>query len=63
MGKKEGQTMVTVGQLLQAKGYDVWTVLPDATAYDALSLMARKEVGALLVLEGKQVAGIISERD
>ena len=55
--------MVTVGQLLQAKGYDVWTVLPDAAAYDALTLMAKKEVGALVVLEGDQVAGIISERD
>ena len=55
--------MITVGQLLQAKGYEVWSIVPDATAYDALTLMAKKEVGALLVLEDKQVAGIISERD
>ena len=55
--------MVTVGQLLQAKGYHVWSIVPDATAYDALTPMAEKEIGALLVLDGKQVAGIISERD
>jgi CBS domain-containing protein len=48
---------------LQAKGYDVWSIAPDATVYDALALMAKKEVGALLVLEGEQVAGIVSERD
>ena len=51
--------MVTVGQLLQAKGYHVWSIVPDATACDALTLMAEKEIGALLVLQGKQVAGII----
>jgi CBS domain-containing protein len=55
--------VVTVGQLLQAKGYDVWSIVPDTTAYDVLTLMAKKEVGALVVLEGDQVAGIISERD
>ncbi len=55
--------MVTVSQILQAKGYDIWSIAPDASVYDALKLMADKEVGALLVVEGEQLAGIISERD
>ncbi len=55
--------MITVRQLLRAKGHDVWHIAPDASVYDALKLMADKEVGALLVLEGEGVIGIISERD
>jgi CBS domain-containing protein len=55
--------MITVRQLLRVKGHDVWHIAPDALVYDALKLMADKEVGALLVLEGKDVIGIISERD
>ncbi len=55
--------MVTARQLLQAKGCDVWSIAPDDSVYDALKLMAEKEVGALLVLEGEALAGIISERD
>jgi CBS domain-containing protein len=55
--------MITVGQVLQAKGYDIWTITPDAPVYDALELMADKEVGALLVLSGEKPVGIISERD
>ncbi len=55
--------MTTVAQLLQGKGRAVWTVAPDATVYDALSLMADKNVGALVVLEETHVVGILSERD
>ncbi len=55
--------MITVRQLLRAKGHDVWHIAPDASVYDALKLMADKEVGALLVLEGEDLIGIISERD
>ena len=55
--------MITVRQLLQAKGRDVWCIEPDASVYDALKLMADKKVGALLVLEGESLVGIISERD
>jgi CBS domain-containing protein len=55
--------MVTVRQLLQAKGYDIWSITPDASVYDALKLMADKEVGSLLVLDGEKLVGIISERD
>ncbi|MGQ9585280.1 MAG: CBS domain-containing protein [Anaerolineae bacterium] len=55
--------MKTVRQLLQVKGHDVWSIAPDASIYDALRLMAEKEVGALLVLEAGSLVGIISERD
>ncbi len=47
----------------KAKGTDVWCVEPDATVFDALQRMAEKEVGALVVTEGAQVVGLISERE
>ena len=55
--------MITVGQVLHTKGYEIWSVTPDASVYDAPKLMADKEVGALLVLIGEKPVGIISERD
>jgi CBS domain-containing protein len=55
--------MKTVKQLLDAKGHEVWTIGPDASVYEALTLMADKDVGALLVLEAGKLVGIISERD
>lgn len=55
--------MKTIGQLLEVKGHDIWSITPDATVYDAIKLMADKEVGALLVLEAEKLVGIISERD
>ncbi len=55
--------MKTVRQLLQTKGRQVWSIGPEAMVYEALKLMAEKGVGALIVLEAGQVAGIISERD
>ena len=55
--------MTTVNQLLQAKGRDVWSVSPDALVIDALKLMAEKDIGALLVIEGEKLVGIVSERD
>lgn len=55
--------MKFVDQLLDGKGRDVWSITPDATVYDALGLMAEKRIGALVVLEGEQLAGLFSERD
>lgn len=55
--------MTTVKQLLDKKGTNVWTVDPNAAVRDALKIMADKEVGALLVLEGGKILGVISERD
>jgi CBS domain-containing protein len=53
----------TVAQVLQVKGYDVYSIKPDAPVYDALALMAEKGVGALVVLDGQKLVGILSERD
>jgi CBS domain-containing protein len=42
---------------------EIWSVSPDATVYDALALMADKEIGALMVVDGGHLVGVISERD
>jgi len=55
--------MVTVRQYLRIKGAQVWTTRPDDTVYEALQLMAEKDIGALLVVKGEQLVGIFSERD
>ena len=55
--------MRTIEQLLQAKGSDIWSISPQATAYNALQIMAEKNVGALLVMEKEKLMGIFSERD
>jgi CBS domain-containing protein len=55
--------MITVGQILNDKGYDVWSISPNATVYEALQLMAEKNVGALVVLDRRKAVGLISERD
>jgi CBS domain-containing protein len=55
--------MRTVRGILRTKGTDVWSVRPEATMYDALCLMAEKNIGAVLVMEGDQFLGILSERD
>jgi CBS domain-containing protein len=55
--------MKPVRELLRIKGQEIWSVSPDTPVYDALKLMAEKNVGALLVLDGDKLAGILSERD
>ena len=55
--------MKQVSDLLKVKGRDVWYVTPDATVYEAIDQMAEKGVGALLVMEGERLVGIVSERD
>ncbi len=55
--------MESVNQLLQTKGQEIWSVTPEILVFDALKLMADKNVGALLVLEGDKLVGIFSERD
>jgi len=50
--------------LLNSKSKELWSILPDATVFEALKLMAEKEIGALMVIDKKgKVAGIITERD
>ena len=53
----------TVKFLLQRKGHDIWSISANETVSNALQLMADKDVGALLVFDGSQFAGIFSERD
>ncbi len=55
--------MKIVHQLLEAKGSEVWSIAPDASVFEAIRQMAEKEVGALLVMEGDKLEGILSERD
>ncbi len=55
--------MKTVSQLLQSKGGQVWATTPASSVYDALQIMAEKNVGALLVVENESLVGIFSERD
>ena len=52
-----------VKELLDQKGYDVYSVSPQKTVFEALQLMAEKEIGALVVLEEGKMVGILSERD
>ena len=55
--------MTTIRQILETKGREIWSVSPGTSVYDAIKLMAAKNVGALVVLEGDQMRGIVSERD
>jgi CBS domain-containing protein len=55
--------MVRVSDLLNDKGRNVWSLTPEATVYEAIEQMAEKGVGALLVMEGERLVGIVSERD
>jgi len=55
--------MKTVQEILKTKGHDIWAVKPDDTVFDAVKLMADKGAGALLVMEGEKLVGIVSERD
>ena len=55
--------MKTVRQLLQGKSKALCTVGPDAPVFEALKLMAEKDIGALLVVAQGRLAGILSERD
>lgn len=56
--------MRTVHDILQTKGADVWSVTAETTVYDALQLMAEKNIGAVLVFdEASCIAGVFSERD
>jgi len=55
--------MKQVSDVLNEKGRHVWSLTPEATVYEAIDQMAQKEVGALLVMEGERLVGIVSERD
>ena len=55
--------MNTVSQILKAKGKEIWSISPHATVYEALQMLADKDVGALLVVDEWKLVGIFSERD
>ncbi len=55
--------MTVLSQLLDFKGHNIYSVPPDAVVIDAIRVMAEKHVGALLVMEGTRLVGILSERD
>jgi CBS domain-containing protein len=56
-------TTGTIGTILHHKGAAVWTISPQATVFEAIQLLARKNIGALPVMEGDKLVGIFSERD
>ena len=55
--------MTTVRDILKEKGNRVWTIGPEASVFEALSLMAEKEIGALVVTDQNKIVGVMSERD
>lgn len=55
--------MEKIYQILEKKENQIYSVSPDSTVYDALELMADKNIGAVLVLDGQKLCGIMSERD
>ncbi|MBI2539635.1 MAG: CBS domain-containing protein [Deltaproteobacteria bacterium] len=55
--------MKRVKDILDVKGREIWSIAPDISVYDAMKLMADKEIGSLMVMEGTKLVGIISERD
>ena len=52
-----------VKEILDSKGHEYWSVSPDTSVYEAIRLMAEKEVGSVLVVENGKVQGIVTERD
>jgi len=55
--------MQTIRKILSEKGNEIWSTSPGATVYEALQIMAEKDVGALPVINGDKLVGIFSERD
>jgi len=53
----------TIASILENKGSEIWSISPEATVYDAIAMMADKGIGALLILSGGSLVGILSERD
>jgi CBS domain-containing protein len=55
--------MTTLKVLLDGKGHDVWFVHPDDTVLDAIKVLAKKDIGALIVIKDDKLVGIFTERD
>ena len=54
---------ISVRDVLAGKGPGLWSVGPDSTVFEALQMLAARNIGAILVLEGTHLVGILSERD
>ncbi len=63
MCQSRDMRMITARQLLDQKGTAVWSIAPGATVFDAISKMAEKDIGSLVVLDGEDIVGMITERD
>ena len=55
--------MATVRDMIRKKGREVYTIAPEVTVLEALTMMAKHNIGALLVMSGGETVGIVSERD
>ena len=55
--------MKLVKHLLDSKGHDIISVAPDLSVFDAIKLMADRSVGSLIVIDGEELSGIVTERD
>jgi len=55
--------MISVKSILAKKGCEVFSITPEQTVYDALKILAEKDIGAVMVMEGNKLLGIFSERD
>jgi CBS domain-containing protein len=55
--------MITVRDVLDSKGREVWSVSTRSTVFEALEMMSQRRAGALMVVEGGKLVGVISERD
>jgi CBS domain-containing protein len=54
---------VPISALLHHKGTALWSIAPEATVFEAIKLMAEKNIGSLLVMSGDQLVGVVTERD
>lgn len=57
------EDIVTIAEILNAKGREVYAVSPDSTVFEAIGQLAQRNIGALLVMEGGELVGVFSERD
>jgi CBS domain-containing protein len=55
--------MTTVGNILTLKSRDIWSIAPDSSVFEALEMMAEKNISGLLILENDNLVGIFTERD
>ncbi len=55
--------MKSVKEILDSKGYEIFSVRPDDTIFDAVKMMADKGIGSALVMDGEKLVGIVTERD